>query len=97
MDFETYLRFAISLVFVLGLILAAGWAARRFGLAQVAKPGRKRRLALVEVLPLDTKRRLVLVSRDGQEHLLLLGSGTDQVVERNIAPVSAPKEEDKAC
>jgi flagellar protein FliO/FliZ len=86
MDSFVYLRFVLSLVLVLGLILAALWAVRRFGLPGVAtmRPSSRRRLSLVEVMAVDSKRRLVLVRRDDREHLLLVGGGTDLVVERDI-------------
>ncbi|TAN76269.1 MAG: hypothetical protein EPN20_02215 [Magnetospirillum sp.] len=90
MEASTYLRFVFSLVLVLGMIFAAMWAVRRWGLGlMMARPtaGKGRRLALVESLSLDGKRRLVLVRRDDREHLLLLGADGDVVVEPNcIAP-----------
>ena len=86
MDYPTYLRFALALVFVLGLIALATWAARRLGLvARAARPrGQARRISIVEVTTLDAKRRLVLVRRDDTEHLLLLGLGNDVVIESDI-------------
>ncbi len=91
MEFTSYLRFGAALVLVLGLIGIAAWAARRFGFAGrlPAARGRGRRLAVLDVTPLDTKRRLVLVRRDGVEHLVLLGSAGDLVIERGI-PVAHP-------
>lgn len=91
MEASTYLRFVSSLVLVLGMIFAAVWALRRWGLGlMLPRPGggkAGRRLALVEALQLDGKRRLVLIRRDDREHLLLLGSEGDVVVESNcIAP-----------
>ncbi|MEE8246441.1 MAG: flagellar biosynthetic protein FliO [Alphaproteobacteria bacterium] len=89
MEFTSYLRFGAALVLVLGLIGIAAWAVRRFGLAGrlPAARSRGRRLAVVDVTPLDTKRRLVLVRRDGVEHLVLLGSAGDLVIERGIPVV----------
>ncbi len=90
MDIDAYLRFALALVLVLGLIALIAWLVRRFGLAQRLAPGsatprRFRRLAVVEVCAVDGRRRLVLVKRDGVEHLLLLsGNGGGVVVERGI-------------
>ena len=86
MELADYVRFAISLFLVLGIIGIAAWGARRLGLAGrlPAATGRGRRLGVVEIAPLDPKRRLVLVRRDGVEHLLLLGSGGDVVVECGI-------------
>lgn len=87
MEMGTYLRFMLALVFVLGLILMAAWAAKRFGMGMAAKGarGRRRRITLVEVMPLDGKRRLVLIRRDDREHLLLVGGAADLVVEHDIA------------
>lgn len=90
MEFDGYARFVLSLVFVIGLILLAAWAARRFGYGVVSPRlgGRKtRRLALIESIQLDPRRRLVLVKRDDVEHLLLLGGASDFVVE-NVVPSS---------
>lgn len=87
MDPVAYSRFALSLVFVIGLIVLAAWVMRRFGLGvTMARQGgrRVRRLAVVEVAPIDPKRRLVLVRRDDIEHLLLVGGASDLVVETRI-------------
>ena len=87
MDTILYVRTVGALILVLGLIFAVLWAVRRFGLGGLAmRPLARRRLALVEILPLDAKHRLLLVRRDGIEHLLLIGGGTDLVVEGPIAP-----------
>lgn len=87
MDVSDYMRFGAALVFVLALMGAALMAMRIFGFGTPAAAPRKgsgRRLGLVETLYLDPKRRLVLISRDGTEHLLLLGPGADLVVEDSI-------------
>ncbi len=85
MDMAAYLRFIAALILVLGLIVAAAWALRRYGLQMgrsLAAGGRGgRRLAVVEMLGLDAKRRLVLVRRDDREFLLLLGPAGDLVVD----------------
>jgi len=83
MDFDAYLRFALALALVLGLIGLAAYLARRFGLGTRTGPSgpkRGRRLAVLEVLPLDPKRRLVLIAQDESEHLLLLGPSHDLVI-----------------
>jgi flagellar protein FliO/FliZ len=92
---NAYLQFLLALVVVLALIVALAWAARRFGLVGpgFVGPAGKRRLAIVEAAAIDTKRRLVLVRRDQVEHLLLLGHGSETVVETGIAaaaPAGAP-------
>jgi flagellar protein FliO/FliZ len=86
MGFDTYWRFVLALAFVVLLIVACAWIARRLGLGgRLVTSGGKRRLAILEVLPLDGKRRLVLLKRDGVEHLLLLGQQSDLVIERGSA------------
>lgn len=83
MGYETYWRFVLALIFVVALIGACAWVARKLGLGgRLITTGGRRRLAVVEVLPLDSKRRLVLLKRDGVEHLLLLGLQNDVVIER---------------
>lgn len=54
------------------------------------RPGQ--RLGLVDSTPLDGTRRLVLVRRDDTEHLLLLGSHGDLVIESGI-PAAKPTAE----
>lgn len=86
MEFSTYFRFLMALVFVLALIALAGWCVRRYGgLRGVIRPrSGNNRLEIVEITPIDSKRRLVLVKRDKTEHLLLLGMTQDLVVETGI-------------
>jgi flagellar protein FliO/FliZ len=86
LEFETYIRFVLALVFVLALIGLIAWLARRFGLAGRLPVSRgPRRLRIVEVAPIDARRRLVLLGRDGVEHLVLLGANSDLVIESAIA------------
>lgn len=86
MSVDTYWRFLLALAFVVALIAAAAWIARRLGFgSRLATSGGKRRLAIIEVLPLDAKRRLVLLRRDETEHLILLGQQNDLVIERGGA------------
>lgn len=88
MDLGTYMRFALALLFVLALIGIVAWLARKAGLGtRVARTkGSHRRLSIVEVSPVDGKRRLVLVRRDGVEHLVLLGTTSETVIETGIMP-----------
>ncbi|MCW8915294.1 MAG: flagellar biosynthetic protein FliO [Magnetovibrio sp.] len=60
---------------------------RRYGLGMVPanmRKGQDRRLSLVEVLPIDAKRRAILIRRDDVEHLVIVGSDSDTVVETGI-------------
>lgn len=82
MDLDQYIRFSIALLFVIALIVAVAWLMRRMGLGGVTTGiARHRRLNVVEVLPLDAKRRLLLVRCDDREHLVLLGSTGDLLMD----------------
>jgi len=84
-----YVKFILALLFVLGLIGLLATLVRRYGigLPQISRRrGQDKRLGLVEIMPLDPKRRLVLIKRDQVEHLVILGPGTETVVETNITP-----------
>ena len=48
------------------------------------KRGKSRRLQIVEIAAIDSRRRVVLLRRDETEHLVLLGSGNDLVIESDI-------------
>lgn len=89
MDYTNYLQSILVLALVISLILGLSWIARRtgFGIAGGRPSGRRRRrLMLVESLALDGKRRLMLIRRDDREHLILVGGGTDQLIEKDIVP-----------
>lgn len=84
----------ISLLFVIALILGLALIIKKYALPNspnnpLFKRNSKRRLEMIEQLPLDHKSRLVLVRRDNQEHLLMLGQTSDLVIETNI--VAKPK------
>jgi flagellar protein FliO/FliZ len=82
-DPENMLRFVAALAFVVALIAAIAWLARRWmpGGAAIAA-GKRRRLQIVETLALDPKTRAMLVRRDDVEHLLVVGPSGAVVVER---------------
>lgn len=92
----TQIAFFIAVMFfVLALILALAWVARRYmggGGATRTKGSplrrRERRLALVEAASISPRHKLVLVRRDNVEHLLLLGGGNELVVESRITTSS---------
>jgi flagellar protein FliO/FliZ len=82
MDFDLYLRFALALILVLGLIALLGWLLRRFGMG--VKMTKGRRLAVSEVQMLGPRHRLMLIRRDDVEHLVIVGPGSETVVETGI-------------
>ena len=87
MELESYFRFLLALVFVIGLIWLLAAVARRMGFGfpvSSFKGGRARRLSVVEVAPVDGRRRMILVRRDDTEHLILLGPSSELVIESGI-------------
>lgn len=104
MDLDSYTRFGLALLAVIGLILLTAALARRFGPMGVGgggsgrgRPGRpRRRLGVIESAMVDTRRRLVLVRCDDREHLLLIGGTHDLVIDRDSARPAGPAEVDAA-
>ena len=96
MEFVQFFKFAIVLVFVLGLIGLLAIGAKRIGFTPRATrptPGAQKRLEIVEVLAVDAKRRLVLIRRDDKEHLVMLGMERDLLIESDVnAPPGAQAE-----
>lgn len=84
MEFDSYLRFILALLLVLGLIAILAWILRRFGFGGALRADNRRRLQVLETTALGPRHRLVLIRRDQVEHLLLLGPQGDVVVERAI-------------
>ena len=96
MEFDQIFRFVLALVFVLGLIGAFAVFGKRIGFtarATKVTPGAGKRLSVVEVQSIDAKRRLVLVRRDDTEHLVLLGTERELLVESGI-PVTETEHDD---
>ncbi len=85
MDLIDIGRYLGALILVLGLVGAAGLAARRFGLPSLTKPMKTRRLKIVESLMITPRQRLLLISRDGVEHLVVIGPDGASLIEQNIA------------
>jgi flagellar protein FliO/FliZ len=88
MDFDLYLRFALALILVLGLITLLAWVLRRFGMGMKLQKGR--RLSVVEVQALGPRHRLILLRRDQVEHLVLVGPHSETVIENGIVAPPAP-------
>jgi flagellar protein FliO/FliZ len=90
MDVMDFARYIGALILVLGLVGAAGLAARRFGLGGLVKPTATRRLAVVESLMIGPRQRLLIVRRDGVEHLVLSGPDGTSVLESGIPAAAMP-------
>ena len=86
MNYDSSLRYIVSLLFVLGLVGLFAWLLRRFGPPARFKTLGRKRLSIVEIFPLDARRRLVLLRRDDTEHLILLGLTQDLLIETGIEP-----------
>ena len=86
MDDLDYFRFLLALLLVVGLIGLFAFFLKRLGLGSVRAPtlGKRRRLSIQEVATIDARHKLVLVRRDDQDHLILLGSTTDLLIESCI-------------
>lgn len=88
MEVSAYFQFVMALLFVLALILLIAYGAKKFGLmARVtvnSAKTRDKRLNIVEILPIDARRKLMLIRRDDVEHLVMLGTERDIVIERDI-------------
>lgn len=90
MEATDYIKFLAALVFVLGLMGGLALILKRIGLGPASMlPPDKRRLKVLEILPLDPRRKAVLLSRDGAEHLVILGPAGETVVEANIEKQNA--------
>ncbi len=89
-----YLKFVLALVFVLGLIGGFAILAKRAGLGNRGPivRGKLKRLSIVESMSLDPKRRVVLIRRDDAEHLVLLGTQNEQIIETGLAVAGALEE-----
>lgn len=96
MELSEILRFASALIFVVGLIAACAWAAKRFGLVPTGRQSSaNKRLAVTETLTIDPKRKLVIVRHDDREHLLLLGD-QDTILEAGLPAKEDPVAETTA-
>lgn len=93
-------QFVLALIVVLILILIVAWLLKKLGGGRFgATNSGQAELSIVDTLAIDPKRRLVLVRHGKLEHLLLIGGGSDEVVERSIVgglPIIARMQANKA-
>ncbi|WP_419902516.1 FliO/MopB family protein [Kiloniella sp.] len=92
MDYGSYLQFVLTLVFVIGLIFAIAFIAKRLGFGHgPAMTGNKnKRIEIKEVRPLDARRKIVLIQCDDKEHLLLIGGTQDLHIHSSSCNASTP-------
>lgn len=86
METEMILKFVAGLLVVLALMGLLALTLRWWNEKRGFKPlmGKDRRLKIVEVLLIDTKHKAVLLQRDDTEHLVILGTTSETIVESNI-------------
>ncbi|WP_300298738.1 flagellar biosynthetic protein FliO [Ferrovibrio sp.] len=90
MDSINFTQVAIAFGGLLVLLALFYYGARALsGTARFGKWRPGQRIGVVDSTPVDGTRRLVLIRRDDTEHLLLLGSHGDVVIETGI-PVTRP-------
>jgi hypothetical protein len=82
-------QWLLSLAIILALIglmwlVLRSFAGGRIRLRGQNTRGRQPRLGVVDIFNLDRQRQLVLIRRDNVEHLILVGGGSDTVIESNI-------------
>lgn len=84
------LKFGGALLLVLALMLGLSAVMRRVNAGNgLGLNPQKRRLKIVEVMPIGARHRAVLLKRDDVEHLVILSSTGETVVESGI---TAPAE-----
>jgi flagellar protein FliO/FliZ len=89
MDAWEWVRAFFGLLFVLALIGACAYGARRLGMLQSGPiAGGKRRMGVSESLFLDPRRRVVIVRVDEEEHVILLSPFGDRALA--VRPAAAP-------
>jgi flagellar protein FliO/FliZ len=96
-DVLTFLRTVAALGTVLGLLVGALCAVKRYNIALPGQTGARtsRRLALVERVGIDAKRSIILVRRDDREHLIMVAPDGQTVIETDIpceVPAASPVE-----
>lgn len=96
----TIAQFGLSLIVVIALIFLVAWAVKRFGGSRFGgHHGDEAEPQVVSTLAIDPKRKLVLVRHGKLEHLLLIGGGSDAVIERSMVggiPLAARMQASKA-
>lgn len=85
MDYQDYLKFFAALVLVLSLMGGLAFILKRFGFGQSGMISPKnKRLKILEILPLDARRKAMIIQRDDTQHLVILGSSGETIVETDI-------------
>jgi flagellar protein FliO/FliZ len=86
MESHDILRFISAFVLVISLMGGLWLVLKKMGIngGLTLQQGKKRRLKIVEILPLTSNHKAVLLRRDDKEHLVILGTNGQTVVEQSI-------------
>ena len=95
MQYMEYLNTFLALIFVLAAMGILALIAKKMGLSQTGGLTKNRRLRLVEALPLDHKHKAVLLQCDDKQHLVILNTNGETVIDTNIKPHSTTGEKDQ--
>ena len=94
-DLPQIVRVLAALAFIVALMGGFAFILKKLGLSDnpSGPSPKKRRLKIIESLPLDSRRRLVLLARDDKQHLVILGTSSETVIETDIEPVTADEDD----
>jgi flagellar protein FliO/FliZ len=81
-----YIRFILSLAFVLALMGLLSYIVRRTGLGAATPLKRSRRLEIIETKMIDPRHKLSLIQCDNRQYLIILGPDGQTVIDANITP-----------
>ena len=96
LDAEAIFRFVAAFAAVVGLIALLAYAAKRWRSGGWARSADGRRLEIVAATGVDAKRRAVILRADNEEHILLIGGGSDLHLGVRPARTSATEPHDAA-
>jgi len=82
-DITQIIKFSAALIFVLALMGGLSLLLRHLSEKNPLSSSKKR-LRIIESLAIDSRRKAVLLKRDDQEHLLILGANSETLVESGI-------------
>ncbi len=82
MEYVNFARVILSFGGVVALIFLIAWIAKRLNIEKrLASFKKDARMQVLESCHIDARHKLVLVKRDNQRHVLLIGQGHSTIVE----------------
>jgi len=90
------IKLVMALMFVVALMTGLAHVLKRFGLSNSGTlSGKDARLKIVDTIHLDARRKMMLVQRDDVQHLVIIGTASETVVETGIKPVQNQEQAEK--